>query len=346
MRRCPRNARSAATPCRHVGQGTERVEETLAKLFPDVPIARLDRDVVRKRGDLESVVSRIASGEARILVGTQMVTKGHDFPNVTLVVVLNADQGLFSTDFRAPERVAQTIIQVAGRAGRGTKPGEVLIQTEYPGASAAAKPAQGGLRRICARRARRTRGGGLAAVRARGGAARLGHGAGAGSRVPARRRAQLAGRVAGPQVAGAGARRDDASARRVITPSCCIEARERAPLHRAARRLAAARGSAQDAARSALVARRGSARAVLAACYVGGIPAGRVARCFSRLGVERRAVHRASMARSIAGGKAELACCIPPSGASDESVAGICHSEPTRQARPAVRAARSTKLRQ
>jgi primosomal protein N' (replication factor Y) len=117
---------------KHVGQGTERVEETLAKLFPDMPIARLDRDVVRKRGDLEEVVNRIASGEARILVGTQMVTKGHDFPNVTLVVVLNADQGLFSTDFRAPERVAQSIIQVAGRAGRGTKPGDVLIQTEYP----------------------------------------------------------------------------------------------------------------------------------------------------------------------------------------------------------------------
>jgi primosomal protein N' (replication factor Y) len=117
---------------RHVGQGTERVEETLAGLFPGMAIARLDRDVVRKRGDLESVVNRVASGEARILVGTQMVTKGHDFPNVTLVVVLNADQGLFSTDFRAPERVAQTIIQVAGRAGRGTKAGEVLIQTEYP----------------------------------------------------------------------------------------------------------------------------------------------------------------------------------------------------------------------
>ncbi len=117
---------------RHVGQGTERVEETLAALFPGVAIARLDRDVVRKRGDLEEVVSRIASGEARILVGTQMVTKGHDFPSVTLVIVLNADQGLFSTDFRAPERVAQTIIQVAGRAGRGSRPGEVLIQTEYP----------------------------------------------------------------------------------------------------------------------------------------------------------------------------------------------------------------------
>jgi primosomal protein N' (replication factor Y) len=115
-----------------VGQGTERIEETIAKLFPNVPVARLDRDVVRKRGDMEEAMARMHSGEARILVGTQMVTKGHHFPNVTLVVVLNADQGLFSTDFRAPERLAQTLIQVAGRAGRGEKPGEVLIQTEYP----------------------------------------------------------------------------------------------------------------------------------------------------------------------------------------------------------------------
>jgi primosomal protein N' (replication factor Y) len=115
-----------------VGQGTERIEETLGKIFPNVPLARLDRDVVRKRGDMETAMARMHSGEARILVGTQMVTKGHHFPNVTLVVVLNADQGLFSTDFRAPERLAQTIIQVAGRAGRGEKAGEVLIQTEYP----------------------------------------------------------------------------------------------------------------------------------------------------------------------------------------------------------------------
>jgi primosomal protein N' (replication factor Y) len=128
----PANCPQCGYVVKHVGQGTERVEETLTALFPDMPIVRLDRDVVRRRGDLEAVVNRLASGEARILVGTQMVTKGHDFPSVTLVVVLNADQGLFSTDFRAPERVAQTIIQVAGRAGRGTKPGEVLIQTEYP----------------------------------------------------------------------------------------------------------------------------------------------------------------------------------------------------------------------
>jgi primosomal protein N' (replication factor Y) len=115
-----------------VGQGTERIEEALAVMFPGVSIARLDRDVVRKRGDLEAVVERMSSGAARILVGTQMVTKGHDFPNLTLVVVLNADQGLFSTDFRAPERLAQTVVQVAGRAGRGTRAGEVLIQSSFP----------------------------------------------------------------------------------------------------------------------------------------------------------------------------------------------------------------------
>ena len=115
-----------------VGQGTQRIEETLGTVFPGASIARLDRDVVRGRGDLEEVMRRMSSGEARILVGTQMVTKGHDFPNVTLVVVLNADQGLFSTDFRAPERLAQTIVQVAGRAGRGARPGEVLIQSEFP----------------------------------------------------------------------------------------------------------------------------------------------------------------------------------------------------------------------
>jgi primosomal protein N' (replication factor Y) (superfamily II helicase) len=126
--RCP----VCGFPVKPVGQGTERIEESLTTLFPHAPIARLDRDVVRRRGDMERVMRRMSSGEARILIGTQMVTKGHDFPNVTLVVVLNADQGLFSTDFRAPERLAQTIVQVAGRAGRGARPGEVLIQTEFP----------------------------------------------------------------------------------------------------------------------------------------------------------------------------------------------------------------------
>ena len=115
-----------------VGQGTERIEETLAGFFPEFALARIDRDAVRKRGSLEATIERVHSGEVRLLVGTQMLTKGHHFPLVTLVVVLNADQGLFGTDFRAAERLAQTIVQVSGRAGRAEKPGEVLIQTEYP----------------------------------------------------------------------------------------------------------------------------------------------------------------------------------------------------------------------
>jgi primosomal protein N' (replication factor Y) len=117
---------------RPVGQGTERIDETLRSLLPGVPLVRIDRDAVRRRGELESALADVRDGRARLLVGTQMLTKGHDFPDVSLVVVLNADQGLFSTDFRASERLAQTIVQVAGRAGRAERPGEVLIQTEYP----------------------------------------------------------------------------------------------------------------------------------------------------------------------------------------------------------------------
>jgi primosomal protein N' (replication factor Y) len=115
-----------------VGQGTERVEETLRELFPGEPLLRLDRDTASRPEELEAIISGVLSGAARILVGTQMVTKGHHFPGISLVVVLNADQGLFSTDFRAAERLAQTIVQVAGRAGRERNRGEVLIQTEYP----------------------------------------------------------------------------------------------------------------------------------------------------------------------------------------------------------------------
>jgi primosomal protein N' (replication factor Y) len=119
-------------PVKPVGQGTERIEETLGQLFPDVPLERIDRDAIRRRGALEDALARITSGEARLLVGTQMLAKGHHFPGVTLVVILNADQGLFGVDFRAAERLAQTIVQVSGRAGRAEQPGEVLIQTEYP----------------------------------------------------------------------------------------------------------------------------------------------------------------------------------------------------------------------
>ena len=131
-------------PAKPVGQGTERIEETIAQSFTQATVARLDRDSIRKRGDLEAVFERLDRKEIDILVGTQMLTKGHDFPNVTLVVVLNADQGLFSTDFRASERLAQTIVQVAGRAGRAERPGEVLIQTEYPDHPLLTKLLQGG----------------------------------------------------------------------------------------------------------------------------------------------------------------------------------------------------------
>ena len=116
-----------------VGAGTERVTAELEALYPDQAIARLDRDTVAGRDALGAALDAIESGAARIIVGTQLLTKGHDFPRVTLVGVLNADQGLFGTDFRSEERLAQTIVQVAGRAGRRDEPGEVLIQTHYPG---------------------------------------------------------------------------------------------------------------------------------------------------------------------------------------------------------------------
>ena len=125
---CPQCASELAP----VGEGTERVETALTQLFPAAPLVRIDRDVIRRRGDMEAALASVADGRTRILLGTQMLTKGHDFPDVTLVVVLAADQGLFGADFRASERLAQQIVQVAGRAGRGDRPGEVLIQTSYP----------------------------------------------------------------------------------------------------------------------------------------------------------------------------------------------------------------------
>ncbi len=116
-----------------LGEGTERVESALARLFPHARIVRVDRDSTRRKGALEETLRRIDRGEADILVGTQMLSKGHDFPNVTLVGVLNADQRLYSVDFRASEQLVQQIIQVSGRAGRGVKPGVVWIQTFHPG---------------------------------------------------------------------------------------------------------------------------------------------------------------------------------------------------------------------
>jgi len=115
-----------------IGEGTERVEQALHELFPEQTVLRIDRDSTRRKGALEDALSAAHSGQARILLGTQMLAKGHHFPAVTLVSILDADQGLFSSDFRAGERMAQLIIQVAGRAGRADKPGEVLVQTHHP----------------------------------------------------------------------------------------------------------------------------------------------------------------------------------------------------------------------
>ena len=114
------------------GQGTERVEEYLSEVFPSIPVIRIDRDSTRRKGSLEKALHQVNDSGACILVGTQMLAKGHDFPRVTLVGILNADQGLLNPDFRSPERTAQLLLQVSGRAGRAEKPGKVLIQTRHP----------------------------------------------------------------------------------------------------------------------------------------------------------------------------------------------------------------------
>jgi primosomal protein N' (replication factor Y) len=114
------------------GFGTEKVEQQLHDLFPDARIGRVDRDSIRRKGALTSLLSRFAAGEIDVLVGTQMIAKGHDFPRVTLVGVISADVGLGLADFRAAERTFQLLTQVAGRAGRGERTGEAIIQTLYP----------------------------------------------------------------------------------------------------------------------------------------------------------------------------------------------------------------------
>lgn len=115
-----------------VGYGTERIAAALEEAFPDVLIARIDRDSTRRKGALEQQLELATSGEARILVGTQMLAKGHHFPKLTLVGILDADRGLFGTDFRSLEHMGQLILQVAGRAGREKSAGTVLIQTRNP----------------------------------------------------------------------------------------------------------------------------------------------------------------------------------------------------------------------
>jgi primosomal protein N' (replication factor Y) len=129
LQQCPSCTTGALTP---LGLGTERVERVLAGLFPDKTIVRLDRDSTQRKGTLENYLQQISQGQVDIILGTQMLAKGHHFPNVTLVAILDVDSGLFSIDFHAPEKLAQMIVQVSGRAGREEKPGKVIMQTRQP----------------------------------------------------------------------------------------------------------------------------------------------------------------------------------------------------------------------
>ncbi len=126
---CPDCGSSELHP---LGQGTEQLEQVLRRQFPDHPLVRIDRDSTRRKGSLQHVLEQARDGRAALLVGTQMLAKGHHFPGVALVGMLDVDGGLFGADFRAAERMAQLLIQVAGRAGRGEHPGKVLIQTRFP----------------------------------------------------------------------------------------------------------------------------------------------------------------------------------------------------------------------
>ncbi|MEW6132735.1 MAG: primosomal protein N' [Pseudomonadota bacterium] len=131
--RIPAQCPSCGNPdIRALGHGTQRVEDALARHFPAANIVRADRDATRRKGSWESMQAQIRAGSANLIVGTQLIAKGHDFPNLTLVVVLDADGALFSLDFRAEERLFAQLMQVAGRAGRADKPGRVLIQTGFP----------------------------------------------------------------------------------------------------------------------------------------------------------------------------------------------------------------------
>jgi primosomal protein N' (replication factor Y) len=115
-----------------VGFGTERVEAEIRARFPQARVARVDRDTIRRRGAVSALLERFTAGELDILVGTQMIAKGHDFPRVTLVGVISADVGLHLADFRAAERTFQLLTQVAGRAGRGEMRGHAIVQTLFP----------------------------------------------------------------------------------------------------------------------------------------------------------------------------------------------------------------------
>ena len=243
-----------------VGAGTQRVGDELAALFPAARIARLDRDSTSRKGALAAVLHDVETGNVEILIGTQMLTKGHDFPRVTLVGVLNADQGLFGTDPRSHERLAQTILQVAGRAGRADRPGEVVIQTHYPDHPLLACLLEGDYTAFATLALAERREAHLAAVRAPRGVARRSGAPRRGRRVP-RASAQRRGSGAEARVTVLGPaplpmeRKDGRYRAQLLFRSA-----ERAPLHRLVdRTLVAVRALAGGASR-ALEHRHRSAR--------------------------------------------------------------------------------------
>lgn len=133
QKRMPKTCPDCASPELHpLGQGTEQLEQVLQQQFPDYPLVRIDRDATRRKGSLQQLLKQARDGQASLLIGTQMLAKGHHFPGVSLVGMLDVDGGLFGADFRAAERMAQLLVQVSGRAGRGEHPGQVLIQTRFP----------------------------------------------------------------------------------------------------------------------------------------------------------------------------------------------------------------------
>jgi primosomal protein N' (replication factor Y) (superfamily II helicase) len=120
------------TDIKPVGRGTQRLEAALQDNLPDARVLRMDRDSMARKDAFVAARERVRSGEVDVLVGTQMLAKGHDYPRLTLVVVVDADRGLYASDFRAPERMFAMLLQVAGRAGRAERPGQVLVQTDFP----------------------------------------------------------------------------------------------------------------------------------------------------------------------------------------------------------------------
>jgi len=135
---------------RPLGEGTERLEDSLRQRFPDRSVKRIDSDTTQSKGAMDEALRSATAGDADILVGTQMLSKGHHFPNLTLVGIVNADQGLFGSDFRSSERLAQSVVQVAGRAGRESRAGEVLIQTAFPDNEFWSTLINGGYRQVSA----------------------------------------------------------------------------------------------------------------------------------------------------------------------------------------------------